>query len=325
MSTVWYNINLPELSTDLLKDEFTLTGPYVDCKSDDPLEGVEAADFLLLNTGFPARVPATYERLGRVKAIVRLGIGYDNVDLDLATANRVCVVNTPDAPSEATAEYAMLLILNLARPLMISNQRMRAGEWPKTPQQIGMELAGKTLGLVGLGRIGSRVAEMARGFLMRVMVFDPYVDRGKALALGAEQVDDINEIYAAADFVSLHLPLLPENRGMINRETIGRMKKNAFLVNVSRGGLVVEKDLQEALERGRLAGAGLDVWDPEPPAPDNPLIAMPNVIATPHIASSCWEMLRKTTQASKDAILAYLRDEQPVALLNPEVWDNRKR
>ena len=324
MQTLWYDVKLPDLCTDLLKDDFKLTGPFVDGNPEDSLDGVEDADFLLLNAAFPGRNPDTYRLLVRVKAMVRFGVGYDNVDLDLATTHRVCVLNTPDGPSESTAEFAMLLILNLARPMFDATQRMRAGEWSKSSEPFGVELAGKTLGLVGMGRIGSRLAEMARGFRMRIVVHDPYISEEKARALGVELVDDINEVYGAADFLSLHAPLLPGTRGLINREAIARMKKGAYFVNAARGGLVIEKDLQEALENGHLAGAALDVWDPEPPAPDNPLAKLPNVIATPHIASTTWDMRYKTTEMVKETIHSYMRGERPPNLLNADAWENRK-
>ena len=322
MHKLWFDFPLMEKTMAMIAREFEPIGPIHVPDPNDSLTCVEEADFALVGSFFPGREQKIYDRAKLLKAVIRSGIGYDNVDIDLAAKNGVCALNTPDAPTEATAELTITLLLGLARPILRGNRKLLSGEWPRPKR--GFELAGKTLGLVGLGRIGTRVAELANTFRMRVIFYDPFVDSCRAEALDVERVERLEQLYKESDFVSLHLPLSPETRGLVNRETFAQMQDGAYLVNVSRGPIVNETDLYQALKDGQIAGAGLDVWDPEPPAPDNPLFALENVFATPHMGGQSIEMHLRAITTAIDDIRRILRGERPANLLNPEVWDHRR-
>ncbi len=253
--------------------------------------------------------------------IARTGIGVDNVDLDAATARGIVVTNTPDGPTESTAEHTVAMLLALAKRLPQGMANMAAGEWgPRRPPLVGIEVRGKTLGLVGFGRIGRRVAEVCRvAFAMRVLACDPVVTPEQAAAVGVE-LTDLETVVQEADFLSLHAPATPATRRLLNRERLGRMKPGAILLNLARGPLVDEAALLEALETGQLGGAGLDVFDPEPPAVDSPLRRHPAVIATPHVASLTVEGRARMERMAVERLLAFFRGEVPADVVNPEVY-----
>ncbi len=325
MIKVWYDLGVPPEILEIVRKEAQLIGPNVNPNPDDPLGELEEADVAFIGAVFPASQNATYVRAKKLKVLTRLGIGYDSVDIQMATEHGVCVMNTPDAPTESTAELAFGFILNLARNIIPADKIMKEGQWPKVKKQRGFELVGKTLGLVGLGRIGARVAELAQVFGMKVVAYDPFVTVERARELGVELLEELSSLYQMSDMVSLHVPALPETQGMINKESLAQMKKGSYLINVARGALVVEADLLEALQNGQLAGAALDVWETEPTAPDNPLRFLENVVATPHIAGVTREMMHKAITVATRNMLMALRGEQPPTLLNPEVWENRRR
>lgn len=219
----------------------------------------------------------------QLRIIGRAGVGVDNIDLDAATRHGIVVMNTPGANAVAVAEHTFALMLALARHLSRADSTTRAGQWEKKSLQ-GTELRGKTLGIVGLGRIGMEVASRARAFGMQVVAHDPFVaeaavrDRGISLT-------SLDDVYAAADYLSLHVGLSPQTHGMINAASIVKMKKGVRIVNCARGELIHDADLAAALRSGQVGGAALDVFSEEPPKA-SPLLAAPNVIATPHIAGS---------------------------------------
>jgi len=220
--------------------------------------------------------------LPELRIISRCGVGCDCIDLEAAERLRVTVAITPDANCEAVAEHALALLLALARSIVPNDRDARRGVWLKTPLT---PLRGKTIGLVGLGRIGRGVARRAAAFGMTVLGCDPKVSPGLAREYGVE-LTDLNTLLARSDFVSLHLPLTAETRGMFDRDALSRIKPGAFLINTSRGGLIVEAGLVDALRSGHLAGAGLDVLIDEPPPPDNPLLALDTVLVSPHVAAN---------------------------------------
>ncbi|HIC90258.1 MAG TPA: hydroxyacid dehydrogenase [Anaerolineae bacterium] len=257
-----------------------------------------------------------------LRVVARPGIGVDNIDLAAATAHRVAVVNTPDAPTESTAEHTVALILGLAKRVCEVDRQLRSGTFQGIPSMAGTELAGKTLGLIGLGRIGRRVAEICQVLHMHVLAYDPYVASSQAAALGVTLVDNLNTLLETADVVSLHVPLTSETRGLIDATALRRMKCSAFLVNCSRGGIVDEEALLQALQEGIIAGAALDVFVSEPPPPDHPLLALPNVIATPHIASQTDDGRRRMGLSAVEQTLQVLHGQRPAHLLNPDVWDS---
>lgn len=256
-----------------------------------------------------------------LRVISRTGIGFDNIVLADATARGVAVCNAPDAPTISTAEHAFTLLLTVAKQIKQIEAEVKRGE-PKDffSANTGLELYNRTLGLVGLGRIGRRVARMALALEMRVTAYDPLIPAEQAAALGVELAPTLDVLLAAADIVSLHLPLTPATRHLINAARLAQMKPGAILINAARGGLVEEAALLAALERGHLQGAGLDVFDREPPAPDHPLLQRLDVVATPHIAGATIAGKDRVWQVAIQQALQVLRGERPPHLLNPEVW-----
>lgn len=229
---------------------------------------------------------ALLEHAPRLRVVGRAGVGVDNIDLDAATRRGVLVMNTPGGNAVSVAEHTLALLLALARSVPQLNAAVHAGRWEKSCAA-GVELRGKTLGLVGLGRVGSEVARRARALELRVLAFDPYISANVAGEAGAELVP-LDELLARSDFVSLHAALSPATEKLLNRDTIAKMKGGARLINTARGELVDEAALAEALRAGHLAGAAVDVFAAEPPH-GSPLIGLPNVIATPHTAGSTEE------------------------------------
>ena len=221
-----------------------------------------------------------------LKVIGRAGAGVDNIDVKAATERGIVVLNTPGANAEGAGELAVAMMFALARDLSRADATMKAGTWDKKSFN-GCELRGKTLGLVGIGAVGSVVARCAVGIGMNVIAHDPFVSAEKGAAMGLRLVD-LDEVIRASDFISIHSPRTEKTRGMFNRDAFSRMKKGVFLVNCARGGIVVEKDLIEALDSGIVRGAGVDVYDKEPPESWD-LAKHPRVIASPHIGASTAE------------------------------------
>jgi phosphoglycerate dehydrogenase-like enzyme len=259
-----------------------------------------------------------------LKVIARHGIGMNNVDIPAASARGILVVNTPDAPTESTAEHAVALIMALAKRVVAGDMSLRGANIPRA-QLMGTELRGRTLGVVGVGRIGRRVAEIcALGLQMRVMAYNPSLpDWSLLTALGVEPVDRLETLLAQADVVTLHASLTPETRHLMSERRLRLMKPTAYLVNTSRGSLVDEMALARVLAEGHLAGAALDVFDPEPPPPDHPLLRMTHVVVTPHTASYTDLGYQGMGLGAVEQTLQVLRGERPPNLLNPEVWPGR--
>ena len=222
----------------------------------------------------------------KLKTIGRAGVGVDNIDLKAAKSAGVVVVNTPAASSLAVAEHTMALMLAIHHNLAEADRRMKAGEWPKK-ELIGSELAGKKLGIVGIGNIGRLVAERAAAFGMRILAYDPYFDEQAIKDRGAE-ARSLSQLYEEADTLSFHLPLTDESKGMVNKAAFKQMKRGVYLVHPARGGVIDEESLLAALNSGQVAGAGIDVFETEPPGA-NDLVKHPKVIATPHIAAQSAE------------------------------------
>jgi D-3-phosphoglycerate dehydrogenase len=222
-----------------------------------------------------------------LKAVGRAGVGIDNVDVPAATESGVAVFNAPGGNTIAAAELTMALLISAARKIPAAEASLREGEWRRSDFQ-GVELKGKTLALIGAGRIGGEVAVRCRAFGMSVVVYDPYIDTNRADDLGAELVD-LETALETADFISVHVTLSDETRGMIDAAALTRMKPTAFVVNASRGGVVDEAALAKALENGVIAGAALDVFETEPLPEDSPLRQAPNLVLTPHLGASTTE------------------------------------
>ena len=242
---------------------------------------------------------------GRLRVIGRAGVGIDNIDLDAATRRGVLVMNTPGGNAPSVAEHALALMLSMARSIPQLNASMHAGKWEKSGTA-GAELRGKTLGLIGLGRVGAEVARRARALEMRVLAYDPYVTAERAAEWGAELVP-LAELLPQSDYVSLHTALSPATERMINTDTLKQMKPGARLVNAARGELVDEAALAEALRSKHLAGAALDVFAEEPPR-NSPLLQMSNVIATPHVGGSTAEAQEEVGVQIAQQVREYLQD-----------------
>lgn len=264
------------------------------------------------------------DRLPGLEVIGRLGTGVDNVDIDAATSRGIAVVHTPEAPAQSTAEHAVALLYALAKDLVHQDRGLRAGDWGVRHRRVGRDLHELTLGIVGLGKIGSRVAQLVRPLEMQVLAYDPYVDPSIAEQLGARMLDRLGRLLPEVDVLTLHLPLNDSTRAIISHDELSRMKPTAWIINTSRGGLVDEQALIEALRHGFIAGAALDVFDPEPPAAENPLLTMENVILTPHRAFYTREGLARLSRAVVDQVLAGLRGDRPEFLANPEVWNHAR-
>ena len=230
---------------------------------------------------------AVLEAAPNLKIVGRAGVGVDNIDIDAATQNGVIVMNTPGGNTIATCELTFSMMMALARNIPQAHGSMVAGEWNRKAFK-GVELYGKTLAVLGMGRIGGEVARRAVAFGMRVLAFDPYITPSRAKALQVE-LSSLVDIYAAADFITVHMPLTDETRGMLSKDTFAKMKPSVRLLNCARGGMVSEADLIEGLQAGQIAGAALDVYEAEPLAADSPLRNCPNLIMTPHLGASTAE------------------------------------
>jgi len=259
------------------------------------------------------------ERAVKLRAIVKYGArpGSDNVDLAAANTRGILVAYTPGANSDSVAEFTVALILALAKRLPDIIWRVGRHAW-RDASCLGLELTGKTAGIVGLGNIGFKVAQKVSNLEMRVLASDPYVSAEKAHLARATLIA-LDELLGESDVVSLHAQLTQETRLMIGKRELGLMKHTAYLVNTARGGLVDEKALFEALRDRRIAGAALDVFETEPPSPDNPLLTLDNVILTPHIASWTADALRKEAFMAVEEVKRILTGSRPLNLANPEV------
>ncbi len=242
-----------------------------------------------------------------LKVVARAGIGLDNVDVEAATRRGVMVVNTPQSNVISAAEHTVALLLAQARNVPQAHADLIAGRWERSRWE-GVELAGKTLGLVGLGRVGSLVAARSAGFGMRVIAFDPYVSAERAKEMGVEMMPTLEALLVQSDFVSVHLPRAPETEGLLGEKQLRMMKGGARLVNTLAGGIVDEEALAKVLEDGHLGGAALDVFDREPTT-DSPLFGLPNVVVTPHLGASTREAQDKAGTTVAEMVRLALNGE----------------
>lgn len=250
---------------------------------DDLVQQIPEAHALIIRSGVKI-TPDVLAAAPNLKAVARAGVGVDNIDLDAATAHGVVVMNTPGGNTISTAEHTFGLMLALARQTVPGHTSMAAGRWDRK-KFMGVELNRKTLGVLGFGRIGQAIALRAQAFGMSVIAYDPYVPQTAFEAMNVASVS-LADLYAQSDFLTLHALVTEETRGMINAAAIDQMKAGVRIVNAARGGLINDADLAEGIQSGKVAGAALDVYDPEPPEDGNPLIGLDNVVHTPHLAAS---------------------------------------
>ena len=319
MDQIWFERPCPPKFLPLLEGLATVAGPAA-ATPDRPLSALAGAQVAIVGSRFRFD-GALFDQFPSLRAVIRNGIGYDNVSLPDATARGVAVCNVPDGPTISTAEHAVALLLAAVKHLKQGDRELRRGGVADFFMEFdGLELYDRRLGLIGMGRIGSRVARFAQALDMRVSVFDPYLSPERAKAAGVELVPTLEALLAEADVVSIHAPATPETYHLFNAERFAQMKRGAYLINAARGALVDEAALLSALESGQLAGAGLDVFESEPPRPDHPLLQRDDLIASGHVAGA--------TAASKDRLLegalqqavAILRGERPRFLVNADMW-----
>lgn len=311
--------------------------PYVRARMEGAVEMRVVADDRSDQTALLAEADALMVRLfpvtaevlvraPRLRVIGRHGVGYDTVDIAAASARGIPVIYTPNANSDAVAEHCVMLMLAVARRLLDLEDAVRQRNWERgrdwNRRRVGMELRGRTLGIVGMGEVGRRVAHLCgAGFGMTVLGFDPLVAPGR-WPPNVERREALDALLAEADIVTLHAPLSPDTHHLINAQRLAQMKPGSILINTARGGLVDEAALEAALAGGRLGGAGLDVLDREPPPDDHPLLQSDRrlVTLTPHVAGVTDRSLQRMAELVCDGVLAVLRGQRPANVVNPEVW-----
>jgi len=313
---LWSERPIPAWALHLLDERVVLTGTATDIEG-DPLASLPGADAIIAS----ARVrynAALFKLVPSLRVIARTGAGWDNIDLAEATRRGVVVCVVPDGPTMSAAEHTIALLLAVAKRLKSAEVALLSGRFDLFNEHEAMELERRTLGIVGLGRIGSRVAAIANGFGMRVVAFDPFLPDGRENAAGVELVESLDELLGRSDAVTLHLPLTMQTRHVINQATLALMHPGAILINTARGGLVDEAALVDALESGHLSGAGLDVLDPEPPSLANPLLGRLDVVVTPHIAAATGAARARLWEGAIKQVLDVLAGRRPLHPLNPE-------
>jgi len=293
------------------------------CRSEEEVVGLASDADAILNC-YAKMTARVIERLPRCRIIARYGIGVDNVDLAAASRAGIVVTNVPDYCVDEVSDHALALLLSLARQVVEADRAVRSGRWDPVAHAGIRRLRGRTMGLIGFGKIARALASKVKPLGMRLLACDPYLDAGLLASHGAEAAD-LDRLLAEADVLSIHVPLSPETTRLIGERELARMKPTALLINTSRGGIVDEKALAAALEAGRLAGAALDVLSPEPPAPDHPLRRAPNVIFTPHLAFYSRESVAELQTKAAEEVARALRGEPPRSPVNPEVLARRRQ
>ena len=278
------------------------------------LDAAREVDAILVRTAVVSR--ELIEGARGLKVIARHGAGFDNIAIQAAAERGIPVCNTPNANSNSVAEHTVGMMVALSHQMLKGDRAIREGQYHVRNLYIGTELQGKTLGLVGLGNIGRRVAlKCALGMGMSVVAYDPYI-RGGAVPDFVDMRDSLNEVLAEADFVSLHLPYIAELHHIIDEAALAQMKAGAFLMNCARGGLIDEEALYTALKKGRLAGAGLDVFEQEPPSERHPLWELDNVIITPHMSAHTDDAMIAMAVGAAEEIVRVLKQEKPLYCVN---------
>lgn len=294
------------------------------CQNEDQIiEQAKDADAVIAGATAQPFTRRVIENLTKCRIIANIGIGYDRLDVKACTDHGILAVNVPDYCLGEVSDEAILLILALSRKLLPAVAAVREGKWMTVPQnrQLLMpmhRLQGQTLGLVGLGRIARAVAPKAQSLGLKVIAYDPYIPKDVFKKLGVEQVD-LDRLLKESDFVSLHAPHTKENEHMIGADQLKKMKPSAYLINTARGPLIDQQALTAALNKGLIAGAGLDVVDPEPPPADDPLLKMNNVLITGHSAQLSIESDAELWRKPLEEVARVLQGQWPLALLNPEV------
>jgi D-3-phosphoglycerate dehydrogenase len=304
MPRVFIADKLEPLGLDLLQQAGLEVDHRPGLKGKELQEALRASEGMIVRSG--VRVTAELlEQPGKLRAIVRAGVGVDNIDVAAATRQGIVVMNTPGGNTVSTAEQTLALLFALVRHTAEAHASLHQGKWERS-KLVGTQLAGKTLGVVGLGRIGREVARRALALDMKVIGFDPFLTQERAGQLGVEAAADLGTVLDRCDILTIHTPLTEETRNLIGAAQIARLKKGARIINCARGGLVNEQALAAALEAGHLAGAAIDVFVDEPPPPDHPLLRLPNVVTTPHLGASTVEAQSSVALEAAQLLVDYL-------------------
>jgi D-3-phosphoglycerate dehydrogenase len=300
---------------DLLARQCELVGPW-NGSAGSPAEWLASADGIVVRLHRIGE--ADFVAAPRLKVVAKHGVGLDAIDVAAATARKVQVVFTPEANANSVAEHAITLMLGLAKNIVSASRMIPEGHFADRNRHEGVELAGRTLGVIGLGRIGARVAAIARyGFGMEVLGYDPMLPHDIERP-GVDRVPSVDELTARADFISLHVPLTADTNRMFDAARLKRLKPGCRIVNTSRGAVIDEIALAAALADGTVAGAALDVFEKEPMPADHPLVRAPNVLLTPHISSNTVESLDRMALHAAQGVLDVLAGRRPKYLVNPE-------
>jgi D-3-phosphoglycerate dehydrogenase len=314
-----------ESGIKILKKEAEVDIRNFEVDEDEKVIAEAAEDVDAIITRLQKITKKVIENARKLKVIGRYGVGYDNIDVKAATEKGIPVVYTPDAPTESVAEYTIGLMIALARRIVQADKVLRNSTrqgWQVRYKYAGDVLYGKTLGLVGLGRIGALVAKLAKPFGMKILFYD--IKRDPLLERILEVVYvPLPELLRQSDFISIHVPLNEETKGMIGEEEISMMKNGAYLINTARGPIVDEKALYKALKKGKLAGAALDTFCKEPPPDDFPLFQLENVIVSPHMAALTHHFFVEAAITVAEDTLKVLKSEKPRYIVNPEVYEGK--
>jgi glyoxylate reductase len=266
-----------------------------------------------------------FEAAPNLKIVAQMAVGFDNIDVQEATKRSIYVTNTPEVLTETTADFAWALLMTVARRVAEADKYVRTGQWKvgwHPSMMLGRDVYGATIGIVGAGRIGYALAKRAKGFDMKILYYDVIPRPEMEKELGAKPVN-LDELLKESDFVSIHVSLMKETQHLINAEKLRLMKRTAYLINNARGPIVDEKALYRALKEGRIAGAGLDVFEQEPTPVDNPLLKLDNVVVAPHISSASQETRSRMAEIAAENLVAFFEGRKPPNLVNPDVMKVR--
>jgi glyoxylate reductase len=319
---VYVTRELPERGLKIIKERFDteVWKEYAPPPKKVIIEKVKNVDALatLLSDKIDAEV---FDAAPKLKIVAQMAVGFDNIDVQEATERGIYATNTPEVLTDTTADFAWALLMAVARRVVEADKYVRTGQWkvgwhPSMMQ--GRDVHGATIGIVGAGRIGYGVAKRATGFNMKILFYDVIPRPEMEKEFGAKKVD-LDTLFRESDFVSVHVPLMKETHHLVNTERLRLMKKTAYLINNSRGPVVDEKALYEALKEDRIAGAGLDVFEQEPTPLDNPLLKLDNVVVAPHISSASYETRSQMAEMVAENLVAFFEGKKPPNLVNPDV------
>ena len=319
---VYITRDIPERGLNLIKKHFDaeMWPDYAPPPKNVIIDKAKNVDAIvsLLSDKIDAEV---FDVAPKLRIVSQIAVGFDNINIPEATKRGIYVTNTPEVLTDTTADFAWALLMALARRVVEADKYVHAGQWKVAwhPSMLqGRDVYGATIGIVGAGRIGYAVAKRAKGFDMKILFYDVIPRPEMEKDLGAKKVD-LDTLFKESDFVSIHVPLMKETHHLVNAERLKLMKKTAFLINNSRGPVVDEKALYEALKTGRISGAGLDVFEQEPTSMDNPLLKLDNVVVAPHISSASYETRSRMSEMVAENLIAFFEGKKPPNLVNPDV------